>query len=559
VGSGRQRAHLTEQPHLKIETTSFGSARCNKAGSQDSFDVKTYGETVIAVVADGAGAARAGGEASSRIVQSLVSNYAAHPRTWSPQKSLAEFTKLINNRLYQDSLARFGSPEMVSTLAVAVIEGDKLYGLNVGDSRIYLTRAGRLHRLSDDHVLAENGFKHVLSRAVGLAPEVEPHVFEFDLADGDVAMLCTDGVTNVLDDDTLAAKLARRSPARSIVSLSREHATAETLDDMSAIVLDIEETGKLKAVSAQPFEIPTTLTKGDAIDGFTLVRPFQHSDRAWLATRDGQRFTLKFAPLEARDNEAVLNQFVKETWNATRLQSGFFPRAFVPEKNTTRCYAMEFIEAPSLKTLLRSRRLAADEAIALGRFLLAAAQYLLRLDLVHGDIKPENILVLSGYDSVHFKLVDFGSVAEIFSVTSRAGTASYLAPERFGGAPISERTEIFAIGVTLFESLTGAFPFGEIERFQTPRFSSPKHPSALNPNIPAWLDSVLLRALSPDPERRYQNFSEMVFDLDHPDKVEPFYQKDATLIERNPLLFYKAGFFILLIITIGLLLKLAIH
>ena len=123
---------------------------------------------------------------------------------------------------------------------------------------------------------------------------------------------------------------------------------------MSAIVLDIEETGKLKAVSAQPLEIPTTLTKGDVIDGFTLVRPFQHSDRAWLATRDGQRFTLKFAPLEARDNEAVLNQFVKETWNATRLQAGFFPRAFVPEKNTTRCYAMEFIEAPSLKALLRS-------------------------------------------------------------------------------------------------------------------------------------------------------------------------------------------------------------
>src|SRR5205814_508874 len=116
------------------------------------------------------------------------------------------------------------------------------------------------------------------------------------------------------------------------------------------------------------------------------------------------------------------------------------------------------------------RRVSVDEAVALGKFLLKAAQYLLRFDLVHGDIKPENILVLSGYDSVDFKLVDFGSATEIFSTTTRAGTASYLAPERFHETPISERTEIFAIGVTLFEALTSAFPYGEIERFQTPHF-----------------------------------------------------------------------------------------
>ena len=77
-------------------------------------------------------------------------------------------------------------------------------------------------------------------------------------------------------------------------------------------------------------------------------------------------------------------------------------------------------------------------------------------DLVHGDVKPENVLVLRSYDAVDFRLVDFGSVTELFSITSRAGTASYLAPERFHEAPISERTEIFAIGVTLYEALTGA-------------------------------------------------------------------------------------------------------
>ena len=82
--------------------------------------------------------------------------------------------------------------------------------------------------------------------------------------------------------------------------------------------------------------------------------------------------------------------------------------------------------------------------MALAKFLLSASQFLLGFDLVHGDLKPENILVLKRGDTLDFKLIDFGSISEIFSVTSRAGTLSYLAPERFHAAPISERTEIYA-------------------------------------------------------------------------------------------------------------------
>jgi serine/threonine protein phosphatase PrpC len=536
--------------------TSFGTARSDKSDSQDAFEVKSWGETVIAVVADGVGAALAGKEASKRAVRSLVSNYAERPRTWSPQKSLAEFTRLLNQRLYQDSIARFGAPEMVSTLSVAVVEGDRLYGLNVGDSPVYLSRNRELRRLSDDHVIDKGALKHVLSRALGLSAEVEPHCFEIELADGDVALLCTDGVSNVLDDEAIGTQLGKRCGARTIVANAREKAAPELLDDMSAIVLDIAETGKLKSVSELPLVIPASLHKGDVIDGFKLLKAFQYSDRVWLAERGGQLFTLKFAPLEARDDEAVLHGFIKEQWNATRLKAEFFPKAFVPENCTTRCYAMEFIEAPSLKTLLRSRRLSVEEAIALGKFLLAASQYLMGFDLVHGDVKPENILVLTGRDAIRFKLVDFGSITELFSVISRAGTATYLAPERFHEAPISERTEIFAIGVTLYEALTGAFPYGEIERFQTPHFHAAKRPAMINPNIPLWLEALLLRATAPESERRYSYYSAMLFDLEHPEQIEPFHRKDAPLLERDPLLFYKAGFFVFLGLFLYLLLKL---
>lgn len=542
---------------MNIHPTSFGLPQQAGQPSHDCFAVKSWDETVLAVLADGTGSSELAREAAERAVQSLVSDYETRPRSWTPQRALTEFTRRINRTLHQDSLSRFGEPELVTTLSVAVVEGDRLYGLNVGDSRVYLARQGRLTRLSCDHVVKENGFKHVLERAIGLASEVEPHLFEAELKDGDVACLCSDGVYNVLNEESLATKLCARGAARAIVFEANEHATPETRDDLSVIVLDIKTTGKLRAERALPLEVPGRLRKGQVIDGFTLTRSFQHSERVWLATQDGRRFTVKFAPLEAQDNEEVANLFIKEVWNATRLHDPrFFPRAFVPQGATRRYYAMEFIEAPSLKMLLRSRRLAVEESVELGKFLLTTAQYLLRFDLVHGDLKPENILVATDFASLAFKLIDFGSVTDLFSVTSRAGTASYLAPERFRQGPISERTEIFSIGVTLFEALTQAFPFGEIERFQTPHFRHCKRPMALNPHIPPWLEAVLLRALSPLPEKRYQNYSEMLFDLEHPEQVAPFYAENLPLIERDPLRFYKTGFYVLAAVVIALLLVL---
>ena len=340
------------------------------------------------------------------------------------------------------------------------------------------------------------------------------------------------------------------------LKIARGNANSETLDDMSAIVLDIARTGKLKSMSERDLIIPIVLNKGDVIDGYELLRSFQDSDRVWLAEKDGIRVVLKFAPVEAIDSEPHLNAFIRETWNATRLDAECFVRSHEPAGQMARYYVMEFMDAPSLASVLHSRKLSVDSAIALGQFLAEVGQRMLRHDLVHGDIKPENILCIGDYAKLTFKIVDLGSAAEIFSVNSRAGTASYLAPERFHEAPLSERTEIFSIGVTLYQSLTGALPYGSIERFQTPVFNAPRRPSRINANIPAWLDAVVLRAIARDPQRRYQHYSELAFDLANPRKVEPFFERDTPLMARNPLRFYKTGFFLLLGVSLWLLLKL---
>src|SRR5258708_18800922 len=186
---------------MKVHLTSLGLRHREGAESHDAFAAKSREETVIAVLADGAGSSPAAGEAARRAVSSLVTNYERRPRSWTPPRALAEFTRLINRTLHQDSLARFGEPELVTTLSVAVIEGDRLYGLNVGDSRVYLARDGRLAQLSRDHAGERAGLKHGLDKAVGLEPEIEPPLFGSALADGDIALLGSYGSTNHLSEE----------------------------------------------------------------------------------------------------------------------------------------------------------------------------------------------------------------------------------------------------------------------------------------------------------------------------------------------------------------------
>lgn len=528
---------------MNVHCSGHALPRQGRTTCDDAWAVRERAGTVVAALADGVGASREGGAAAHRAVAMLVDYCLTRPRAWSPRRALAEFTAQINRHLHSESLERHGQPELACTLTAVLIEGGRLYGCNVGDSPALHWRRGRVQQLSHAHALAQPGLAHVLTRAIGLEPTVEPHFFELELMDGDLVLLCSDGVTTPLSEQRLAELLSRRATGRTVASAARAAAEAniELSDDVSAVVLDVVERGGNPTATRECLEVVRFLRPGDRIDGHSLERPLDPDERVWLAAdSDGRRAVLKFPPLDAADNAARRDAFVREAWNATRLSSPDLVRAWLPGADSLNCYAMEFIDAPTLRSVLRQARLGVEEARELGAFLLRAGQFLLQHDLAHGDIKPENILVLRAADRTTFRLLDMGSAAELFSITSRAGTPSYLAPERFRGAALSERTEIFAIGVTLYEALTGAYPFGEVERFQTPRFgAAPRRPTRLNPAIPAWLESTLLRALDCDAERRYQHFSEMAYDLAHPLQVSPHHRKDSPLLERNPLRFYQ--------------------
>ena len=544
---------------LRVSAERFGRSRGSGTESEDAALVFEHDGVTVAVVADGLGSAKEGREAAARVVAALKQTFPARPHNWSAGRACEEILRHLNRGLWQEGLARFESPELASTVAVAALEGDRLFALNAGDSRIYLWRGGHLRQLSTDHREADPQQRHVLTGALGLAEEMPPAFVEIPLRADDVILLCTDGVTDVLNDAALAGVLSQGTAAAGLVAEAARRATAETRDDLTAVTLRVLETGGARSRGEQTLSIPGALKAGDVVDGFTLRRSFRASDRIWLAAQQGDSFVLKFPPRAALQDEAVLAAFIREAWHATRLRCEFFPAAFVPAGATIRFYAQEYLHAPTLRKFLTDNGpLPPGQAVELGRFLLRAGQFLLGHGFVHGDLKPENILVMRKEGVVEFKLIDLGNVAEVFSLPGRAGTPSYLAPERFTGAAMTERTEIFAIGAVLYEALTGRLAYGEVEPFQKPVFAAARAVTALNPHVPPWLDAIVLRATVADPEQRQQSYSEMLFELENPSQVRPFFRAGTPLLERNPLLFYKIGFFALLIITLvlgGLLLE----
>jgi len=534
-----------------ISYSALTLAKGKELKGDDFYGVKINDDITVAVVCDGVGSAKEGALAAKKVTNYLLQNFKNRPKSWSIEKSIKNFINSINSILYKESMLEYERVELITTLTLVVIVGNRLYGANVGDSRVYLLRDGKLIQLSLDQVVEDEGFDGVLIEAIGLQESVSAYYFENILQKDDKILLCSDGLYTLLNDEEL--KSGMLLGANSLVKRASKLTKDNLPDDTTAVVLNILEENRVQELKNMDLPIPQTLKEAQIIDGYKLIKPLIQNERTWLAEQKGKKYVLKFPLAQASDDETLLDIFVREAWNAKRLKAGFFPKAVIPKKRSVRYYVMEYLDGVTLKEYVKKHPLHIDDAVNLAKTLLKMGQYLLKFDLVHGDIKPENIIVLKRKEKLIFKVIDFGSINEAYSIDSRAGTPSYLAPERFLGASISESSEIFAIGVVLYEVLTKKFPYGEIEPFQTPLFKKPKRAHLLNKNIPLWLESVILRAIEADDNRRYKHYSEMLFELNNTTKVKPYYDKDASLIERDPLLAYKIGFFVMFAINIFLL------
>ena len=234
----------------------------------------------------------------------------------------------------------------------------------------------------------------------------------------------------------------------------------------------------------------------------------------------GRRVAIKILNGRHANDDQFIERFRREAKNAAALNHqnivSIYDRG---EAEETYYIAMEFLDGRTLKELIVSRGAApVNVAIEYARQILSALRFAHRHGIVHRDIKPHNVLV-DGEGRV--KVTDFGiaraGTSQMTEAGSIVGTAQYLSPEQARGGEVDPRSDLYSLGIVLYELLTGETPFdGEtpVEIAMKHLSNAPQPPSKLRPDIPPELDMVVMRALAKNPNDRYQSADEMEGDLD---------------------------------------------
>ncbi len=499
---------------------------------------------VLVAIADGVGGHAHGREASEYCVRSVLSDYYSTPDTLSIAQSLEKVIVAVNRWLYSHSRKARETAGMATTHSAVVFRGRRYTIAHVGDTRVYRLRNEKLTLLTDDHVWAHPEFSNVLSRAVGLDANVSIDFIEGELEVGDVFLLASDGVWNALDSKTLVKLLGSSDGLEDVAARITLLATqAGSSDNCTALLVRIlglpPDSLRDNVASVAELPLPPRLRPGQNMDGLK-VEEVIHDSRITILylVRDpatDQRCVLK--TLHPNADASDIAAIAREEWLARRVINAHFPQVLNWPQRTCLYYLMTWHEGATLARHLElGRRYTSIEAADFAVRMLKALKVLHRMGIVHRDIKPDNLHL--GADG-HLRLLDLGIAAsrgldeEVSSETGNPGTPSFMAPELFKGVAASESSDLYAAGVTLYYLLTRKYPYGEIEPFQNPRFGDPVPPARYRPDIPEWLESVMLKAVSREPSERFETAEEFLLALERGAQRPLFVARRTPIFKRD--------------------------
>lgn len=509
----------------------------------------------LALVADGVGGLKGGRIASETTIRAIIDAYYGLSPTLSVTQRVHRAIGSANRWIHAMGRLDANLEMMATTLSMGVFRGRHAHLFHVGDSRIYRLQEEDLECLTSDHASAKPGLEHVLYRGIGFEQHIQVEHRVEVLEAHDRYLLCSDGLHGVVPLREIQAILQMRaSPEWTADELVARALLSGAGDNITVLVMDVLECPGLPrdelSLNFEGLPITPPPKVGGKIDGFTLERIISSGRYSCLYEASSEKKELSVVikwpqPLAAQESE-YLDAFVREAWIGAHVKSAFVAEviALPPGRQTQLYSVMKFYGGITLEGWLSKHpcpehRRSVEIVIKIARGLYA----LHRQGVVHRDIKPENIMIMSD-DEV--RILDLGiarlAAWEESDTSPLPGTPSYMAPELFKGNRGEVTSDIFALGVTLYRLLTGNYPFGEIEPFSKPRFGAYKEASKCRPELPAWLDQVIAKSIALDPQRRYQDAMELVFDLEvglikggstrNPPK--------QSLYERDPLGFWRS-------------------
>jgi serine/threonine protein phosphatase PrpC len=534
---------------------------------------------IAVALADGISSSDVSQMASESAVKGFLSDYYCTSDAWSVEKSAHRVLYATNSWLHaqnRQSQYRFNKNKgYVCTFSAIIVKSTTAHLFHAGDSRIYRLNGSQLEQLTEDHRFWASTKQSYLSRALGIDSHLEIEYQSLPIEKGDIFLLATDGVYEYTDADNIANILSTSvddldSAAKTIVNKAFEHGSPDNLTLQIVRIDDLprqEVYEHYQRFNELPF--PPLLEARKNIDGFSIVRELHANSRShvYLAidNESKKQLVIKIPAIDRRSDPAFIERFLMEDWIARRINSPYVAKAFTQNRKRSYLYnVMEYIEGQTLRQwLLDNPHPPLETVRVMVEQIAKGLRAFHRMEMLHQDLRPDNILIDANGT---LKLIDFGSVsvAGLLEMNARSetgqilGTPQYTAPEYFLGENGTTRSDLFSLGVITYQMLTGKLPYGlEIIKCKTKAAQNKLSYNEIRydrRDIPAWVDDAIKKAVHPNPYKRYQELSELIYDLRHPHQAY-LSKSRPPLLERNPLAFWR-GLCLLLAFIIVLLIRL---
>jgi protein phosphatase len=383
-----------------------------------------------------------------------------------------------------------------------------------------------------------------------------------DLEKEDIFILATDGVYEYINFEDINSliktnqenynDLCKSLVEQAIKNGSKDNLTIQIIKIKNLPNKDIKDINK--QLELKP--LPHILEAREKFDGFTIIRTLSSSPRShvYLAVDDTTKkeVVLKIPSTELKEDKAYLERFMLEDWIAKKINNAYVVKSYPQNRKQNYLYNVtEYIKGQTLAQWIVDNpkpklQVVRDiiEQIAKGLYTFH------RLEMIHQDLRPQNILI---DETNSIKIIDFGStkVEGIQDINTHLeqeelqGTALYSAPEYFWGGSGTNRSDIFSLAVITYQMISGKFPYdtkiarcqnkGEMKKLKY----NPLYYDKDDCLVPLWVDEALKKACEIEPNNRYGELSEFIYDLFNPNK-DFVKRNQPALIERNPMIFWQS-------------------